>query len=140
MDYEDTVPLISTRGVSDILGKNVVKDNICSAEGCMRVSASQRIYAISIHKDKLSHSMISRSGSFAVNFLPVSYKDVSVYCSRMSGHTIDKFREAGFTKREAEKINCSVIKESEKVIECEVVNQIDAGDHTIFIGKILTEY
>jgi len=50
---------------------------------------------------------------------------------------MDKFKESGLTKEEADNIDCVRIKEAIGYHECEVVNEVDAGDHTIFIGKVV---
>ena len=52
---------------------------------------------------------------------------------------LSNFKESGLTKEECDKIDCPRIKESLGYVECQVINQIKTGDHTIFIGKVLNE-
>ena len=49
---------------------------------------------------------------------------------------MDKFKESGLHKEEAETIDCPRITEALGYLECEVINQIETGDHILFVGKI----
>ncbi len=135
--YPRQVVLITTRAKIDVLGKEIEKDNIITIDWHMPVSFKPPLYAISIGKARLSHEMLRKSECFVVNFMPYSLKDKVLFCGRNSGKLIDKFKETGFTKKEASTIDCSVIKQSLAHIECSVLSELDAGDHTIFIGKVL---
>ena len=81
--------------------------------------------------------MLRKSESFVVNFIPYRLKDKALICGRNSGKLIDKFKETGLTKKEASTIDCPIIKQSLAYIECSILSELDAGDHTIFIGKVL---
>ena len=50
---------------------------------------------------------------------------------------MDKFKETGLEKEEADRIDCCMIKQALACLECHVVNEIEAGDHVIIIGKII---
>ena len=130
---------ISCRGkVKDkFSGKEEIKDNIITIDWHMQTSFEPFLYAISIGKTRFSCSLINKSRVFVVNFTPFSYKDEVLFCGRHSGEHMDKFRESGLRKEEAEKIDCCRIKEAVAFLECEVINQIEAGDHIIFIGKVV---
>ena len=69
--------------------------------------------------------------------MPKKLEKEVLFCGRHSGESIDKFKETGLTKEEAESIDCPRIKQATGCLECEVINEIEAGDHVIFIGKVL---
>jgi flavin reductase (DIM6/NTAB) family NADH-FMN oxidoreductase RutF len=69
--------------------------------------------------------------------MPIELKKEVLFCGRNSGEHLDKFKETGLEKQEAEKIDCPKIKQALACLECEVVNEIEAGDHVILIGKVL---
>ena len=131
------VILVSSRADIEIMGRKQVKDDIITLAWHMPASFNPELYAISIGKTRFSHKLISDSKVFVINFIPYELKKQALFCGTRSGEHIDKFKEAGLTKEEAEKIDCPRIKEAIAYHECEAINQIDTGDHTIFIGKIV---
>ena len=131
------VILVTSREEMDIMGKKEVKDNIITIAWHMPVSFNPNLYAISIGKTRFSCEIIKKSKAFAVNFVPFELKKQVLVCGTKSGIHIDKFKEAGLTKEECKSIDCPRIKEALAYIECEVINEVDAGDHIIFVGKVL---
>lgn len=131
------VILVTSRSKVDILGKEAVKDNIMTLAWHMPCSFNPELYAISVGKQRYSHQLIHESKVFAVNFIPFSLEEKALFCGTHSGEHLDKFEAARLTKEECDKIDCCRIKEAIAYIECEVIDEIEAGDHTIFIGKVL---
>ena len=129
--------LITCRSHIKVLTKEVVKDNIITIDWHMPTSFNPELYAISIGKTRFSMELIRKSRAFVVNFMPYSLKDKVLMCGRVSGKHVDKFKETGLTKAEAEKLDCPRIKEALAWLECEVINEIETGDHIIFIGKVV---
>ena len=113
------------------------KDNIITLAWHMPTSFQPPMYTLSIGKTRFSHDMIKNSGSFCVNFISAEYKDAIVECGTGSGRSKDKFRESGFGREECERIDCPRIKEALGFLECKVVESIETGDHTIFVGEVL---
>jgi flavin reductase (DIM6/NTAB) family NADH-FMN oxidoreductase RutF len=103
----------------------------------MPVSFNPKLYAIAVGKTRFSCEMIKKSKAFVVNFIPFELKKEVLVCGTKSGMHVDKFKEAKLTKEEASSVDCPMIKEALGYMECEVVDEIEAGDHIIFIGKIL---
>ena len=60
-----------------------------------------------------------------------------LYCGTTRGEHTDKFKESGLTKEDCEKIDCCRIREAAAYLECEVVDEITTGDHSIFVGRVL---
>ena len=113
------------------------KDNIFTLGWHMQVSHVPPLYAISAGKERYSTRLIQESKVFVVNFMDMKFKDEVLYCGTNRGEHIDKFKETGLEKEEAEKIECPRIKQASGYLECKVINEIDAGDHIIFIGEVL---
>lgn len=129
--------IITARAKTRILGKKTTKDNAMAADWHMPVSFEPELYAISIGKKRYTLKLIQASRVFCINYMPYSLKEKVLYCGRNSGEMIDKIKESGLTKEECNKIDCCRIKENIAYLECEVVQEIDAGDHILFIGKVL---
>lgn len=131
------VILVTTRANVDIMGKEQSKDDIITLAWHMPTSFNPALYAISVGKNRFSLKLIQISKVFVVNFMPASSKKDIIYCGSRSGEYLNKFKDTGLEKVEAETVDCPRIKQALGYIECEVINEIDAGDHIIFVGKIL---
>ena len=115
----------------------VTKDNIFTLAWHMPVSVDPPLFAISAGKTRYSAKLIHESKVFVVNFMPLKLKGEVLFCGRHRGEDVDKFKETGLEKEEADKVDCPRIKQALGYLECHVVNEIEAGDHIIFIGKVL---
>ena len=135
--YPRQVILVTSQATTDIMGKKVDKKNIFTLSWHMPVSFDPLLYAISAGKQRFSYGLIKKSGVFCVNFMPYELKDKVMFCGSTSGRMKDKFAESGLTETDCEKIHCPRIKEALAYLECEVTEEIEAGDHVIFIGKVL---
>ena len=131
------VILVTSREEMDVMGKKQVKDNIITLAWHMPVSFNPYLYAIAIGKTRFSCEIIKKSKAFVVNFVSDKLGKEALVVGTKSGQHIDKFSETGLTKEECESVDCPRIKEALGHIECEVINEVDAGDHIIFIGKVL---
>ncbi|NQV09408.1 flavin reductase family protein [Candidatus Woesearchaeota archaeon] len=131
------VVLITTRAKAVVMGKEKENDNIFTIDWHMPTSFSPRLYAISVGKERFSYELLKESGCFVVNFMSPEYEKEILYCGRHSGRHIDKFKESKLTKEDADNIDCPRIKEALAYIECEIINQLETGDHVIFVGKII---
>jgi len=129
--------LVSVRAPLDVLGKAQVKDNISVVEWHMPASISPTKYAISVRNDNNITRMISKAGNFVVNFMGAEHKSLVLSCENQDGVFVDLFDFLGLTKTEADMVESPRIKEAKAVLECEVDQELESGDHTIFIGKVV---
>lgn len=113
------------------------KDNIIALTWHTRTSFQPYLFLISVDKTRFSYGLIKKSKCFVVNFMPYELSEKVAYCGCCSGRSVDKFEESGLTKEEAEKVNCCRIKEALAYFECGVVNEVETGDHVVFVGKVL---
>ncbi|PIN86998.1 hypothetical protein COV19_02285 [Candidatus Woesearchaeota archaeon CG10_big_fil_rev_8_21_14_0_10_44_13] len=131
------VVLVSSEAEIVLLGRRMEKKDIITLAWHMPVSMEPPRYAISVGKTRFSLNLIKKSRCFAVNFMPAEKEKEVLLCGRTTGQSTDKFRESGLTEEECEKIHCPRIKEALGWLECEVVEEIDAGDHVVFIAKVV---
>ncbi|MBN2111860.1 flavin reductase family protein [Candidatus Woesearchaeota archaeon] len=129
--------IVTCRSRARIMGKEVEKDNALTLDWHMPVSFKPQLYAISVGKTRFSHKLIQESKAFVVNFLPYTMKEAALYCGRHTGEHHDKIKDAGLKTYEADNVDCPRIEGAAGYLECEVVKEIEAGDHTIFIGKVV---
>jgi len=130
--------LVSCREEVPVMGRVVQKDNIITIDWHMPLSYNPAMYAIAVAKARFSYELIKKSQVFVVNFIPSNLEKEALICGTRSGKHIDKFTEAGFGREESDRIDCPRIVESLAFVDCEVVSEIETGDHVLFIGKVVT--
>ncbi len=130
------VILVTCRGKADMLGKSVYSDNIITLAWHTPLSFNPELYGICVGKNRFSYKIIKDSKVFAVNFIYYEMKKQAIECGTSSGANLDKFEKFGMTKEDCETIDCCRLGEASAVLECEVVDSIDTGDHVFFVGKV----
>ena len=136
---DDLLPrvLVSVRAPLSLMGKEELKDNISVVDWHMPVSLSPTKYAISVRSDDTIHRMIRSSGNFVVNFMSSEHKSILSSCENQDGLFIDLFDFLGVTRIDSDYIDSPRIKEAKEALECEVDHELESGDHTIFIGRVV---
>ncbi|MCK4319957.1 flavin reductase family protein [Candidatus Micrarchaeota archaeon] len=110
------------------------EENIMPASWCFPLSMNPLMYGVSIAKSRHTYSMIHSSKKFTINLAGESMKKGMLLCGSTSGREEDKFSLTGWEK-EYGKTGVPMIKESMLSIECELEDEIETGDHVLFIGK-----
>jgi len=92
--------------------------------------------AVSINKQNLTHEFINKSKVFVVSILSKATPMKFIgHFGFKSGRKIDKFRDINY------KFGVTgapiVLEHSIAYLEAKVINMIDIGTHTIFIGKVI---
>jgi flavin reductase (DIM6/NTAB) family NADH-FMN oxidoreductase RutF len=131
------VILVSARGKAELLGKEMMKDNIITLAWHSPLSFDPKLYGICVGKTRFSCKLIKDSKVFAVNFMPHELKEKALYCGRSTGASVDKFEKSGLTKEECDSIDCCRIKEASACLECEIFDEFETGDHIFFVGKVV---
>lgn len=109
------------------------KDNVMAAAWVCPLSGDPPLFGVSVSGKKLTHELIRGGGGFAINIPNQTLEEATVICGTNSGKDVDKFEKAGLTKEEG--VRMPLIKECPVSIECELVDEVEAGDHIFFIGK-----
>jgi len=116
------------------------KANVITLAWSMPVSINPPIVAISVAPKRYSHQLIEKTREFVVNVPTMDIVRETLFCGRRSGKTYDKFKETGLTSLPAKMVQPPIIKECVAHLECKLQQQITIGDHTLFIGRVLTAY
>jgi len=133
------VSYLSPRQVVLVTTRFNGKDNVIPVDWHIPLSFSPKLYAVCLENSNYTSEMISSSGCFAVNFVSSELEEKVLQCGKISGRENDKFALTGLQKTDAQKINAPILNDSIGFLECELMNKIVTGDHTLFIGKVLTE-
>ena len=92
---------------------------------------------VSVRPERFSYHMIEETQCFVINLTTKGLAKATDYCGVRSGRNVNKWKETGLTPEKADHIPAPLIGESPVNIECQVVNHLDLGSHTIFIAKVL---
>lgn len=113
------------------------KDNIITLAMCHVFSFKPPLLGIGVGPKRYSHGLLKASKDFAVNIPDTTLLKATKVCGSKSGRRVDKFAASGLTKEKAEKVSAPLIAECPVNIECVKVDEVDAGDHTWFVGEIV---
>ena len=113
------------------------KPNIIGLGWWTFVSWNPKMMAISIGKERYSHECIEHCKEFVLCFPSKEQKNSAWLCGKKSGRNIDKFKETGFIAVPSKIIKPPIIEGSTVAFECKVVDKIDTGDHTVYVGNIV---
>lgn len=128
--------LLSTSASVQVLGKEMEKDNLMALDWFMPLSKEPMMCAIAVKKTRFTYQLLKRSNVFILNLMDSSKKKEVQYCAENSGEFLDKFAKSGLTRIEGSSVHCCAIKEAIARYECEIISEIETGDHSLFIAKI----
>jgi len=92
---------------------------------------------IGVAPKRFSYGLLKQAKDFAVNIPSRSMLAPTEICGSKSGRKVDKFEASGLTREKASKISAPLIAECPVNIECVKVKEVEAGDHTWFVGEIV---
>jgi len=122
-------------GLYVICSKNEEKINGQIANALFQVTAEPATIAVSINKQNLTHEYIEKSNFFTASVL--SENTPMIFIGNFgfkSGRNIDKFKDVEYKLGKA-KVPIA-LDNTLACIEAKVIDKIDVGTHTIFIGKV----
>ncbi len=106
------------------------------ANTVIQVTSEPPTVAVCINKQNLTHEFITQSKAFAASMLsqdtPLSFIG---HFGFKSGRELDKFKAVNY--RLGESKAPIVLDHTLAYLEAKVVNQVDVGTHTIFIGELV---
>ncbi len=122
-------------GLYVICSKKGKKINGQIANALFQVTAEPQTIAVSINKKNLTHDFIENSKAFTVSVLsentPLQFIGTFGF---KSGRNIDKFNDV---KYKLGKTHIPIVLDNSLAyVEAKVIDKIDVGTHTIFIGRV----
>lgn len=106
----------------------------------MIVSGTPPMMAIAVAKTHYSVEAITHTRSFTIAFPSSEMADAALFFGSKSGRNIDKFAEFDCETTPAKEIDSLLLADAVANFECELESQIPAGDHFIFVGKIVCSH
>lgn len=123
-------------GIYIVSSKKEDKFNGQIANTIFQITSEPQTIAISINKQNLTHDFIMASKVFVVSILDkeTPMKFIGTFGFK-SGREIDKFKDVNY-KHGITGVPI-VLDNSIGYLEAEVINSLDVGTHTVFIGKVI---
>lgn len=106
----------------------------------MIVSGDPPMMAIAVAKKHYSIEAITHSKCFTLAFPSSRMADAALFFGSKSGRNTDKFAEFKCETEPANKIDSVLLTDAVANFECTLESQVPAGDHVIFIGRIVCSH
>jgi flavin reductase (DIM6/NTAB) family NADH-FMN oxidoreductase RutF len=100
----------------------------CSAPPCVGVSLRKATY---------TYGNIMDRKAFTINVPSETQVNKADYFGISSGRDVDKLSQAGRTPVKSELVDAPYVREVPLVLECKLLNAVEIGLHTQFIGEIM---
>ncbi|MCX9012468.1 MAG: flavin reductase family protein [Candidatus Methanoperedens sp.] len=113
------------------------RPNVATLAWITTVSADPPLISIAVGRTRYTHGCISGSKEFVLNLPTMNILREVQLAGSLSGRDGDKFEKTGLTPVEAIAVKAPRVEECAAHLECKVVDVKEAGDHTIFIGKVV---
>jgi len=100
----------------------------CSVPPCLSVSLREATY---------TYHNILKHKAFTVSIPSEEYVKEADFFGIASGRDVNKFEASGLTPTKSEVVNAPYVNEFPFVLECKLLQTVEIGLHTQFIGEIL---
>jgi|FLYL01.1.fsa_nt_gi flavin reductase (DIM6/NTAB) family NADH-FMN oxidoreductase RutF len=118
------------------------------ADWVMQVAFKPRLLAVSFENDATTLRFVRETGVFTVNVLPEDARELARHfaqprdASKVKGRSDEERAKvydklAGIDYSLGEHTDCPVLDEALAYMECEAEQFVEAGDHTLVIGRVL---
>jgi|WetSurMetagenome_2_1015567.scaffolds.fasta_scaffold144198_3 flavin reductase (DIM6/NTAB) family NADH-FMN oxidoreductase RutF len=121
-------------GIVVVTARTPEKAGGMTAAWFTRVSSRPPLVMVSVGHGRFTHGLIRKSRSFCLNILADDQVPMAKKFGFVSGRNVDKFE--GVPHRTA-KTGSPVIEGAAGWLDCRLVGEAEAGDHTIFIGEVV---
>jgi flavin reductase (DIM6/NTAB) family NADH-FMN oxidoreductase RutF len=106
----------------------------------MIVSGEPPMMAIAVAKTHYSVETITHSECFTLAFPSSEMADAALFFGSKSGRDVDKFAEFECKTEPAQEIDSLFLTDAVANFECTLESQMVAGDHMIFVGKVVASH
>ena len=113
------------------------RPNIMTASWAGICCSDPPAISVSVRKNRYTYENILKYKAFTVNIPGEKQVDEADYAGVYSGKDVDKFVELGLTPVDSRLVHAPYIEEFPVVLLCKVINVMEIGSHTQYIGEIV---
>jgi len=141
VEYSDAIKTKYPEQVVIAIAKDKAgKANPVTLGWTMIVSGAPPMMAIAVAKKHYSIEAVTHSKCFTIAFPSSEMADAALFFGSKSGRDTDKFTEFDCQTEPANAIDSVLLTDAVANFECTLESQIPAGDHIIFVGKIVCSH
>ncbi len=96
--------------------------------------------AAAIWNENFTHELIKKSGEFTVNVPSRRIAKEVWIAGTKSGRKVDKVSLTKLKLGKAKRVGAPVIEDCVANLECVVESEVEAGDHTVFVARVVEAY
>jgi len=93
--------------------------------------------AVSLQKPRATYDNIMRYKAFTISIPSHLHAAEADYAGLVSGKNVDKFAATGLTAVRSELVDAPYVGEFPLILECRLLQTVEIGIHTQFIGEII---
>lgn len=113
------------------------KPNLMTAAWVGICASTPPSVTVCLRKATYTHGNIMERKAFTVNIASEPLARYAAYVGRVSGRTQDKFLKTGLTPVKSAQVDAPFVREFPLIAECKVLQTVEVGSHTMFIGEIM---
>ncbi|MDI9645315.1 MAG: flavin reductase family protein [Archaeoglobales archaeon] len=137
-DVEDAYRLLHPRPVVLICAGE--KPNVMACSWITPVCDEPFMLAVAIWKENYTYDIIEKTNEFTVNVPPPELVNSVWIAGTKSGRELDKISVCKLKVSRAKKVKTYVLDDCLANMECIVEKKVEAGDHVVYISKVLESY
>ena len=133
---DQTALFTLTYGIFILGAENNGAKNACIINTCTQLTAEPIRISVTVMKSNMTHYMVTSSKKFTVSVLGKQAPlDIIAHFGFQSGRSVNKLQGIDY---KLDTLGTPIIeKESVATLSCRVVEEIDLGTHTLFIGEVV---
>ncbi len=116
------------------------QSDITTAAWIVPLSGDPPLVGVALRDRTLIHELIRRSEEFTLNVPPAHLVREVHHCGTVSGADQDKWQATALHPASPRQVAAPWIEECLAHLECGVVEVVPVGDHTLFVGQVLTAW
>jgi len=116
------------------------KPDVMPAGWAMIASHQPPLFAISVGHGRYTHKLIRNQKEFVITFPSPGMEEAIEYTGSCSGRDVDKFKEFGLKALKAKEVKPPLLADCIVNLECKLEGELAAGDHTIFLGRVVAAH
>jgi len=106
----------------------------------MIVSGEPPMMAIAVAKTHYSIETVRYSKCFTISFPSSEMAEAALFFGSRHGRDVDKFAEFECAHESAKVIDSVLLTDAVANFECELESETEAGDHIIFVGRVVSSH
>lgn len=112
-------------------------DNLTAVSWWTYLSNQPPMLAVSLSQHSFSRDCIKQNREFTLSVVDQSLTQAALQCGKYSGRTVDKVKKFQVEMTQSMLVKPGFVSKSRVSFECRVIQDMQTGDHTLFVAEIL---